>query len=257
MNKRGKHDNYEILNLIGYGLAKFNASFVSLFGCNTKSEFYDYIVQCKIADTVSTVKNRQDLFDPFFDNRRKGWWQKGDAYIHRKISIDTFFGLLNAQDYADVVKAYLYEIYGATDMPSKAVSPSSKGRFRKLQEAGCRAELYFMHNYQKIPFFEEGVLEDARMLGDGYDFQISVGESFFLAEIKGLHGKSGGFRMTGNEFEQAKAYGDAYVLVIVSNLYDTPRMHSFWHPTNHFDFTEHIIRSRQLSYHAKFLGCVE
>ena len=252
-----KHDNYEILNLIGYGLAKFDTTFVKLFDFNTKSSFYDYIVQCNIADTVNTVKNRQDLFDPFFDNGRRGWWQKGNAYIHRKVSIDAFFGLLDVREYADVVKTYLHEKYGATDMPSKTISPSIKSRFKKLQETGCGAEFYFMNNYQKIPFFEEGILEDARLLGDGYDFQISVGENFFLAEIKGLHGKSGEFRMTGNEFEQAKAYGDTYALVIISNLHDIPKMHPFLHPTNHFDFTEKVIRSCQLSYHAKFLGCVE
>jgi hypothetical protein len=79
-----KHKNYEILNLIGYGLAKFDLQFVKEFGFKTKSAFYEYIVSFGIADTVGTVKNRQDLFDPFFDNQRKGWWQKGNAYIPSK-----------------------------------------------------------------------------------------------------------------------------------------------------------------------------
>jgi len=85
MKKQGKHENYEVLNLIGYGLAKFDMSFVKFFGLKTKTAFYKYIVQQGIAETIGTVKNRQDLFDPFFDNIRRGWWQKGDAYIHRKI----------------------------------------------------------------------------------------------------------------------------------------------------------------------------
>lgn len=257
MNKQHKHKNYEILNLIGYGLAKFDTAFVKFFDFDTKIAFYDYIVQCKIADTLNTVKNRQDLFDPFFENGRRGWWQKGDAYIHRKLSIDAFFGLLDARDYADVVKTYLHTTYGVTNMPSKTISPATESRFKKLQETGCGAELYFMSNYQKIPLFAEGVLEDARMLGDGYDFQISVGENFFLAETKGLHDKSGGFRMTGKEFEKAKEYGDTYALVIVSNLCDIPKMHSFMHPIDHFYFTKKVVRSHQFSYHSKFLGCVE
>lgn len=200
MTGRGKHENYGILNLIGYGLAKFNTAFVKSFGFNTKSAFYAYIIKLRIADTIGTVKNRQDLFDPFFENGRKGWWQKGDAYIHRKVSIDAFFGSLNVHDYADVVKTNLHEMYDASNMPSKAISPSRKSQFKKLQETGYGAELYFMDNYQKIPFFTAGILEDARMLGDGYDFQISVGKQFFLAEIKGIHDQSGDFRMTRNEF---------------------------------------------------------
>ena len=38
-----KHENYEILNLIGYGLAKFDMNFVKQFGvypiCNNKTGF--------------------------------------------------------------------------------------------------------------------------------------------------------------------------------------------------------------------------
>ena len=87
-----KHNNYEILNLIGYGLAKFDQAFIKQFDFKNKSAFYNYIIENKIAESVGTVKNRQDLFDPFFENGRKGWWQKGDAYIHRKVYIDSLFG---------------------------------------------------------------------------------------------------------------------------------------------------------------------
>jgi hypothetical protein len=80
-----KHKNYELLNLIGYGLAKFDMGFVKKLGFKTKTAFYEYIVTLNIAETEGVVKNRQDLFDPFFDDGRKGWWQKGDAYIHRKV----------------------------------------------------------------------------------------------------------------------------------------------------------------------------
>lgn len=58
-----KHENYELLNLIGYGLAKFNMDFVKKFGFKTKTALYQHIVELKIAETTGTVKNRQDLFD--------------------------------------------------------------------------------------------------------------------------------------------------------------------------------------------------
>lgn len=35
-----KHENYEILNLIGYGLAKFDMDFVREFSFKTKQEFF-------------------------------------------------------------------------------------------------------------------------------------------------------------------------------------------------------------------------
>src|SRR6267378_3105044 len=33
--------------------------------------------------------------------------------------------------------------------------------------------------------FENGALQDARLFGDGYDFQIAVESDYFLAEVKG------------------------------------------------------------------------
>lgn len=38
-----KHKNYEVLNLIGYGLAKFNTSFISAFGENPSRNFMIFL----------------------------------------------------------------------------------------------------------------------------------------------------------------------------------------------------------------------
>ena len=147
--QNNKHENYEILNLIGYGLSKFNNQFINEFGFTTKSAFYTFCVNQKIAETVGTIKNRMDLFDPFFPNNRKGWWQKGDTYIHRK-----------------------------------------------LQETGLEAELYFINNYKNINLFNSATIEDARLFGDGYDFQVKTEHDYFLAEIKGIREEKGKFRLT-------------------------------------------------------------
>ncbi len=82
-----KHKNYEILNLIGYALAKFDNDFIKEFGFSTKNAFFEYCVQIGLADTIGVIKNRMDLFDYFFPNKCKGWWQKGDAYIHKNYGL--------------------------------------------------------------------------------------------------------------------------------------------------------------------------
>lgn len=102
INRANKHENYEILNLLGYGLAKFDNDLIKQFSFKTKQSFYEYFVELGIAETASVVKNRMDLFDPFFENNRKGWWQKGDTYIHRKLLIDSLFGNENVVDYSNV-----------------------------------------------------------------------------------------------------------------------------------------------------------
>lgn len=234
--KGSKHENYEILNLIGYGLSKFNDDFIKEFGFKTKTAFYEYCVTIEIAETVGTVKNRMDLFDHFFPNNgRKGWWQKGDAYIHRKYLIDNLFGNENVNGYANIVKLYLKENYKVKDLFVK-VTPIVKSRFRKMNETGLEAELYFMNNFNSIDIFKNGILEDARLFGDGYDFQISVNEHSYLSEIKGIRGKKGIFRMTEKEYIKALEYKSDYLITLVLNMNDLPVFLTIENPANNLKF---------------------
>jgi hypothetical protein len=248
MTNQPKHRNYEVLNLIGYGLAKFDMVFVKYFGFKTKTAFYEYFVQQGIADTIGTVKNRQDLFDPFFNNNRKGWWQKGDAYIHRKIFVDSLFGSLDAKAYTNIVKLYIHDKFAVKVESIKEISPVIKSKFKQLQLTGQEAEMFFMNNFNNVDSFENGNLEDARIFGDGYDFQIEVQKHFFLAEIKGVRTNYGSIRMTQNEFEKAKEYTDDYALVVVSNLHDVPIMSTIFNPTENIRFTERTTNTQQINY---------
>lgn len=231
-----KHKNYEILNLIGYGLAKFNDDFINEFGFSTKTSFYNYCVKNGIAETSGTVKNRMDLFDHFFpENGRKGWWQKGDAYIHRKKYIDSLFGDEDARGYANVVKLYMKDKLNVKNISIKE-DAITKSRFKKMQETGLEAEQYFMSNYQSIGIFQGGTLLDARLYGDGYDFQINFNKNFLLAEVKGIRGKSGSLRFTENEFKKASEYKDDYILSIVLNLSEIPNFKTISNPVKNLDF---------------------
>ncbi|MCP4055684.1 MAG: DUF3883 domain-containing protein [Mesoflavibacter sp.] len=249
MKKSNKHINYEILNLLGYGLAKFNNEFIKQFGFKTKLSFFEYFVELGIAETGSVVKNRMDLFDPFFENNRKGWWQKGDAYIHRKLLIDNLFGNENVNGYANIVKLFLKNNFKINDIDVE-VKPIVKSRFRKLQETGLEAELYFLNNYNSIDIFKNGVIEDARLFGDGYDFQIDANNKSFLAEVKGIRGKKGKFRLTENEYLKAKEYQNDYVVTLVLNLDDFPTFLTIDNPLKNLKFEERVIKSKDIrEYH--------
>jgi len=244
-----KHENYEILNLLGYGLAKFDNEFIKEFGYSTKSSFFDYFVKIGIVETGSTVKNRMDLFDPFFNNGRKGWWQKGDAYIHRKYLIDSLFGNENAKGYANIVKLYLKENYKIKEIFVE-VTPIVKSRFKKLQETGLEAELYFMNNFNSIDQFKNGILEDARLFGDGYDFQINVNDSLYLAEVKGIRASKGRFRMTENEYNKALEYKNYYFITLALNMNDLPVFLNIENPANNLKFKkEERISKPVIEYH--------
>ncbi|MFA6426655.1 MAG: DUF3883 domain-containing protein [Phycisphaerae bacterium] len=234
MDKSGsrKHENYELLNMIGYGLAKFNEEFVKQFGFKSKTDFYKYLVKLGVGDTASTIKNRQDLLDPFFDNGRRGWWQRKDQWVSRKLFIDSLFGNEDVVSFVKIVKMYLQKDFKADIGEEMQVSPLLKSRFKALQETGQEAEFYFLHNYQSVPVFQNGIIEDARNFGDGYDFQVVKDSNYLLAEVKGVKTDIGSIRMTKNEFEKAREYENDYFLVVVSNLIEVPKITPIEIPSN-------------------------
>ena len=244
-----KHENYELLNLLGYGLAKFDNDFIKEFGCKTKTEFFNFFVDNDIVKTASVVKNRMDLFDYFFpQNPRKGWWQKGDAYIHRKHLIDSLFGDESVAGFANIIKLMLKKEY-RIELAHK-VSPLLESKFKKMQSTGLEAELYFLHNYNGIEILHNGKITDARLYGDGYDFFVETHENEFLCEIKGIRESSGGIRLTQNEFEKAKEFKHSYLLVAVMNLQNFPQFKSIPNPLESLEFAEKILSQKAVKeYH--------
>ncbi len=251
MNESKKHKNYEILNLLGYGLAKFDNSFVKKFGFKTKTDFYNAMVKYGVCETGSVVKNRQDLFDPFFDNGRKGWWQKGNAYIHRKDLIDSLFDSLDVSSYVEVVQMYLQDQFTYQPNELIEIKPIIKSQFKQLQKTGLEAEMYFLNNYQKNEIFKNGIIEDTRLLGDGYDFQIEANNEYFLAEVKGVRSDKGAIRFTNNEYFKATEYKDKYILSIISNLNEIPKVTLIPNPLKELKFDKNIIKQEQITFNTK------
>ena len=155
----------------------------------------------------------------------------------------------NVKGYSDIVKLYLKENYKVKDIFVE-VKPIIKSRFRKLQETGLEAELYFMNNYNTIETFKGGILEDARLYGDGYDFQMNVNESSFLAEIKGIREKKGRFRMTEKEYKMASEYKSDYFITLVLNMNDLPSFLTIENPVNNLKFKkEERVTKPIIEYH--------
>lgn len=242
----------DIMNLIGYGLAKFDVSFANEFGCKSKSEFCRYIIKIGLAKTERSVMNRQDSFDPYFDNGRRGWFQRNQRE-HIKLYIDSLFGDEDVRAFADTTKLCIQSFYKDINFISKIASPITKSKFKNLQETGKEAEFYFMQNYGNIPLFKDGTLEDARLWGDGYDFQMFVERKYYLTEVKGVREKSGAIRFTQNEYDKAIEYKDDFCLVVVSNLNSTPKLNCIQNPLRVLDFTCREIQSVQRNYNTDII----
>ena len=243
----------EIMNLIGYGLAKFDNAFAAEFGMPSKSAFARFIVEMGLANTVKAVSNRMDSFDPYFDNGRRGWFQRNQRE-HIKLFIDSLFGNEDVHSYANIVKMYIREIGSNIVLTTAQVPPTTKTKFKQLQETGKEAEFYFINNFRSIPLFVDGILEDARLWGDGYDFQIQCSDNYMLAEIKGLRETTGSIRMTQNEYNKALEYSKDYILVVVSNLRNTPKLTCIENPANKLVLTPREQQSRQTNYYSENLS---
>lgn len=243
-----RHKNYEILNLIGYGLAKFEGDLVAALGFKTKSGLFNNLIGRGVAETRGTLKNRQDLFNPLVRKEKVGWWQSGDRYLHRKILLDSLFGELDAVRYGAVIESYLQTYFPIAGEKPKAIIPILKSKFRQLQETGNEAELFFMNSYRTVERLKDGILEDARLFGDGYDFQITLPAVYVLAEVKGVRGSTGGIRLTENEFLKAKEFKDDYCIAVVSQLEAIPRISAFFNPLEVLTLSRQTITSEQVYY---------
>lgn len=241
------------MNLIGYGLAKFDNDFANEFAMPSKSAFARYIVGLGLANTVKAVTNRMDSFDPYFDNGRRGWFQRNQRE-HIKLFIDSLFGNEDVKGFANVVKMFIQELSPDVQIVTSQIPPSTKSKYKLMQETGKEAEFYFINNYMKIPIFVDGILEDARLWGDGYDFQIQCNEKYLLAEVKGLREASGSVRMTKNEYSKALEYNSNYILVVVSNLLSTPKLSIVENPAKQLVFSSREIQSTQINYYSEIIN---
>ena len=220
-----RHPNYVALNLVGYGLAKFEDLLVAALGLKSKAALYRDLIARGVAKTRGTLKNRQDLFNPLLRGGNVGWWQNGDRYLHRKTQLDSLFGGLGATAYAAMLKKYLQAEFPTPGAPKQTLPPLLKSQFQQLQETGVEAELYFLQNFRKVGAFAEASIEDARQLGDGYDFQLAAGATYWVAEVKGLRSKRGAIRLTEKEFLKPKSC----VKISASSSSATSTSFRIWH----------------------------
>jgi hypothetical protein len=110
-----------------------------------------------------------------------------------------------------------------------------------------------MKNYTSCPDFTNGTIQDARTFGDGYDFQIEMKNKYFLVEVKGVRTNYGRVRLTNKEFMKAQEYKNDYLLAVVSNLEDIPKIKTIFNPTENLIFSKQVIIQEQISFQSKSL----
>ncbi len=113
---------------------------------------------------------------------------------------------------------------------------------------GNKAEEIFKEKFKSI--FTDGIkLEDTTNLhGKGYDFSVlqKDNQKIFI-EVKGCKDDLQGIRMTKNEWNVAKKYGDSYYLVIIYNISTDPKSKKIQNPAKNLNAIQKATVS--ITYH--------
>jgi len=84
---QNSHPNNELLDLLGYGLAKFNGAIISEFGFSTKIAFYQYFVDLRIAETFMSLRIDKIILTRFLRiNAKAGGKKVTPTYIAKNQS---------------------------------------------------------------------------------------------------------------------------------------------------------------------------
>ena len=112
---------------------------------------------------------------------------------------------------------------------------------------GKKAEEYFMAYHKRTSLPVAGELADTREFGCGYDFEINSSQKI-LIEVKGLAKVEGGILFTNKEWETAQKYQEKYIVALVSNLDNDPKIKFIYNPYKKLGAKKNIITSVQIQW---------
>ena len=92
-----RHENYEILNLIGYGLAKFDLDFVRAFSFTTKTAFYKSMIVRVLRIPSERSKTDRIYLSPFSVMGEKAGDKKATPICIEKLSLTHYLQTTTAE----------------------------------------------------------------------------------------------------------------------------------------------------------------
>lgn len=238
--------------LIGLFLSRFDKQALECFGFTGFRQAYN-VMGLSIGFIPNSIKNYRDEFDPYFPNERKGWRNRSLRNYckdYLEMTADMSF-----EEFRNVVTFFLEGgIIDERDIVKERKSISREFTANRLI-TGKAAEEYFVQNYISIDSFRNYSLMNTTQLGCGFDFKLSLNDSHFYVEVKGLNEKTGSILMTDKEYSVADDLRDLYCLYIVSNFRENPEPKLFFNPLYSplLDFKKQEQVVTRVSYSAKII----
>jgi hypothetical protein len=227
--------------VVGYVLSRLGPLLFAEFGWKTWDQAFAATSRA-LDEGHSSIRLLRDEFDPFFDNGRKGWWER-PPHASRVAVLREFESVSDAALIETVRRilahdvAPLREVFDAVSEPAVRVA----GVAERLL-TGRLAEEHFMKSCKAILDVPPSRLVDMRLSARGYDFEVSSMPGVAI-EVKGLKKSRGDVLFTDREWTEARARRGDYWLAVVGCLPDSPRAGVTRDPSSVLTPTFRIVQS--------------
>ncbi len=233
----------ELAMIVAFYLSKFGKMGLERLGYQSYTQAFN-VVGGSLGVKPNSVKNWRDEFDPYYDNKRKGWYQREIRPSRQQV----LFAFDNLSEQA--LRAIILNIIRPESRPQVQTELRSTLReIKDLEETknikkrseyiprgptGRMAEEFFISNFHagSTPF--EGTLKDCRDDGVGFDFEVIKMARQTLIEIKGMAKQTGGITFTDKEWKVANEARENYFLGIVTHVFESPKIGFVQNPAQSF-----------------------
>ena len=206
--------------IVGYAMSRLDDRYLQSQGVSKWRTAFERAAKALHIPPAS-LKNLRDEFDPFHDNRRKGWRHRPLRPSRQRVMGD----LSEVSD--DALIESLNRLLGQDERATKELIDSLievRSPVHNVAErlfTGRRAETLFLGNCEMWVGIPRSEIIDRRDSALGFDFAV-VGLSERAIEVKGLQGDSGAIQFTDREWSEAKIRRVEYWLIVVGNIASTP-----------------------------------
>jgi hypothetical protein len=207
--------------VVAYAMSRLGPTLFAEFGWKTWDQAF-VATSRALDEGKSSMRLLRDEFDPFFDNGRKGWWER-PPHASRVAVMHEFEGVSDAALIETVRRILAHDVLPLQEVLSVVDAPPARvaGVAERLL-TGRLAEEHFIRSCKSIIDVAPSRLVDMRLAACGYDFGVSSLPGVAI-EVKGLKKSRGDVLFTDREWTEARTRRSDYWLVVVGCLPDSPR----------------------------------
>lgn len=234
--------------IVGYALSRLGVRLLAELGCKTWNEAFA-VTSKALGEKHNSLKLLRDEFDPFFDNGRKGWWDR-PPHPSRVAVMHEFEDVSDAALVETVRRILTRDVAPLQDVFDAVSTPT--GRVAGVAErllTGRLAEEYLIKSSLEVLDIAPSRLVDKRLSACGYDFEVRSLPGVAV-EVKGLKKLRGDVLFTDREWTEALSRREDYWLVVIGNVSSAPRGRVTRDPTAVLDATCSLVQSSSAVWRA-------